>query len=67
MIYWIAHDVLKRVDHLHLSDLLLLQIMPLDHYFALECAAVPVIENPLLGKEMGLLLSLRMLHVLLVL
>lgn len=51
----------------HLSDLFLLQIVPLNHKFALESAAVSVIENPLLGQEMGLLLGLGMLHVLLVL
>lgn len=41
--------------------------MPLDHNFALEGAAVSVVENPLLGQKMGLLLGLGMLHVLLVL
>lgn len=41
--------------------------MPLDHNFALEGTAVSVVENPLLGQEMGLLLRLGMLHVLLVL
>lgn len=41
--------------------------MLLNHDFALESAAVPVVENPLLGQEMGLLLGLGMLHVLLVL
>lgn len=51
----------------HLSDLFLFQVVPLNHYFALEGAAVPVVEYPLLGQEVGLLLSLGMLHVLLVL
>lgn len=51
----------------HLSNLFLFQVMPLDHNFALEGAAVSVVENPLLGQEMGLLLRLGMLHVLLVL
>lgn len=41
--------------------------MPLNHDFALEGAAVAVVEDPLLGQEVGLLLSLGMLHVLLVL
>lgn len=41
--------------------------MTLNHDFALEGAAVPVVENPLLGQELGLLLSLGMLHVILVL
>lgn len=41
--------------------------MPLDHDFALEAAAVPVVEDPLLAEEKGLLLGLGMLHVLLVL
>lgn len=41
--------------------------MLLNHDFALEGAAVPVVENSLLGQEMGLLLGLGMLHVLLVL
>lgn len=51
----------------HLSDLFLFQVVPLNHDFALEGTAIPVIENPLLGQEMGLLLSLGMLHILLVL
>lgn len=54
-------------DPPHLSDLLLLQVVPLDHHFALERAAVPVVEDSLLGQEVGLLLGLGMLHVLLVL
>lgn len=41
--------------------------MSLNHDFAFEGAAVPVIEDPLLGQEVGLLLGLGMLHVLLVL
>lgn len=52
---------------MYLSDLFLLQVVPLNHDFALEGAAVPVVENSLLGQEMGLLLGLGMLHVLLVL
>lgn len=51
----------------HLAYLLLLQVVPLDHDFALESAAVPVVEDPLLAQQMGLLLGLRVLHVLLVL
>lgn len=51
----------------HLSDLLLLRLVLPDHDLAFECAAVPVVENSLLGQEVGLLLGLRMLHVLLVL
>lgn len=51
----------------HLSDLLLLQVVPLNHDSALKGAAVPVVENPLLGQEVGLLFGLGMLHVLLVL
>lgn len=51
----------------HLSDLLLLQVMPLHHDFALEGAAVTLVVDPLLGQEVGLLLGLGMLHVLLVL
>lgn len=60
-------DILKDVCPSHLSDLLLLQVVPLIHHFALEGAAVSVVENPLLGQEVGLLLGLGMLHVLLVL
>lgn len=52
---------------LHLSDLFLFQVVPLNHDFALEGTAVPVVEYPLLGQEVGLLLGLGMLHVLLVL
>ena len=51
----------------HLSDLLLLQVVPLNHDFALEGAAVPVVEHSLLGQQHGLLLGLGVLHVLLVL
>ena len=51
----------------HLADLLLLKVVPLMHDLALERAAVPLIEDPLLAQEQSLLLRLRVLHVLLVL
>jgi hypothetical protein len=41
--------------------------MPLDHDFAFEASAVPVVEDPLLAQNLGLLLSLAVLQVLLVL
>ena len=51
----------------HLADLLLLKVVPLMHDLALERAAVPLVEDPLLAQEQSLLLRLRVLHVLLVL
>lgn len=41
--------------------------MSFDDNFALEGPAVAVVEDPLLGQQLCLLLSLRVLHVLLVL
>lgn len=67
MTYLNTHNVQNDVSRPHLSDLFLLQIVSLNHNFALEGSAVSVIENPLLGQEMGLLLCLGMLHILLVL
>ena len=51
----------------HLADLLLLKVVPLLHDLALEGAAVPLIEDPLLAQEQRLLLRLGVLHVFLVL
>lgn len=57
----------QKLSRAHLSYLLLLQVVSLDDDFALEGPAVAVVEDPLLGQQLGLLLSLRVLHVLLVL
>lgn len=66
-IVYLLHYDFRDIRPPHLSDLFLLCVVPLNHDFALEGATVPVIENPLLGQELGLLLSLGVLHVLLVL
>lgn len=57
----------QKLSRAHLSYLLLLQVVSLDDDFALEGPTVAVVEDPLLGQQLGLLLSLRVLHVLLVL
>lgn len=57
----------QKSSRTHLPYLLLLQVVSLDDDLALEGPAVAIVEHPLLGQQLGLLLSLRVLHILLVL
>lgn len=50
----------------YFPNVLLLHLVPLDHRFSLEEAAVFVVEESLLAEKMGLLFSLRVLQVLFV-